>query len=584
MNATLPAQLQPPDEAPTAFDPELEIAVAIPVAIRCWTRWWLAASTRVFGYPGGAVLPLYDALYAEPRLRHVLVRHEQAAVHAAEGYARSTGRRGGGAGDLRPGGEQHDDGAAGRAVRLHSHPVHQRPGQQRGDRHRRLPGMRRAGDLAAGAPNGTRSCDRAATSRRWCARGWRSPEVAARVGAAGRAQGCAARVAAGPGGEGEGQDLVDEQAGGGAAAPGRGPPRADADGHPTAGGSAGHRAGGRLDRGGAASGVLWGRRADPNAARTRARSSRRSSTRQAPCTLTLMGWAPVCRRHPPSWLGMLGMHGTLEANLAMHHADLIVWGGRAFRRPGDGSAGQLRAGRASDPSGHRSGADRQGASRRPGAVRRCGHSAAEAASRAGASRDADGAARRLVVAHRGLAGAAFCWTSRTRRRRRDRLDRRGAASDVGGSAFGLRASGRWLTSGGAGTMGYGVPAAIGAQIAHPDKTVVLCNNGYMGMVRQWQELIHGGRYSHSYNASLPDFVALARAFGWGARRVERRGKFWRGRSPNPLASDGPFFLDVAVTPGEKMLPDDPGGEGASGGDVAPPGARAPVSCRLSAGS
>ncbi|AIT26016.1 thiamine pyrophosphate enzyme, C-terminal TPP binding domain protein [Bordetella holmesii 41130] len=97
-------------------------------------------------------------------------------------------------------------------------------------------------------------------------------------------------------------------------------------------------------------------------------------------------------------------------------------------------------------------------------------------------------------------------------------------------------------------MGYGLPAAIGAQIAHPDKTVVcvsgdasvlmniqelstamqhcapvkvvLCNNGYMGMVRQWQELIHGGRYSHSYNASLPDFVALARAFGWGAARVE----------------------------------------------------------------
>src|SRR3546814_2627211 len=99
-----------------------------------------------------------------------------------------------------------------------------------------------------------------------------------------------------------------------------------------------------------------------------------------------------------------------------------------------------------------------------------------------------------------------------------------------------------------GTMGYGLPAAIGAQIAHPDKTVVcvsgdasvlmniqelatatqhqapvklvLCNNGHMGMVRQWQELIHDGRYSHSYNASLPDFVALAKAFGGGAARVE----------------------------------------------------------------
>ena len=97
-------------------------------------------------------------------------------------------------------------------------------------------------------------------------------------------------------------------------------------------------------------------------------------------------------------------------------------------------------------------------------------------------------------------------------------------------------------------MGYGLPAAIGAQIAHPGRTVVcvsgdasilmniqelatavqhrtpvkvvLSNNGHMGMVRQWQELIHGGRYSHSYNEALPDFVAVARGFGWQARRVD----------------------------------------------------------------
>ena len=110
---------------------------------------------------------------------------------------------------------------------------------------------------------------------------------------------------------------------------------------------------------------------------------------------------------------------------------------------------------------------------------------------------------------------------------------------------------RWMTSGGLGTMGYGLPAAIGVQIAHPDALVIdiageasilmniqemstiaqyrlpvkvfILNNQYMGMVRQWQELLHGGRYSESYTAALPDFVKLADAFGAVGRRVERSG-------------------------------------------------------------
>jgi acetolactate synthase-1/2/3 large subunit len=143
-----------------------------------------------------------------------------------------------------------------------------------------------------------------------------------------------------------------------------------------------------------------------------------------------------------------------------------------------------------------------------------------------------------------------------------------------------------MTSGGLGTMGYGLPAAIGVQIAHPEALVVdiageasilmniqemstaaqyrlpvkvfIINNQYMGMVRQWQELLHGGRYSESYTAALPDFVKLAEAFGAVGLRVERPAEV-DAAIGEMLAIDRAVILDVAVDQAENCFPMIPSG-------------------------
>ena len=144
----------------------------------------------------------------------------------------------------------------------------------------------------------------------------------------------------------------------------------------------------------------------------------------------------------------------------------------------------------------------------------------------------------------------------------------------------------WMTSGGLGTMGYGLPAAMGVQIAHPDALVVdiageasilmniqemstacqyrlpvkvfILNNQYMGMVRQWQELMHGGRYSESYTASLPDFVKLAEAFGAVGLRATKPDEV-DGVIKEMLAVDRPVIVDIAVDQTENCFPMIPSG-------------------------
>jgi acetolactate synthase-1/2/3 large subunit len=146
---------------------------------------------------------------------------------------------------------------------------------------------------------------------------------------------------------------------------------------------------------------------------------------------------------------------------------------------------------------------------------------------------------------------------------------------------------RWMTSGGLGTMGYGLPAAIGAQLAHPkslvidiagEASILMCiqelstaiqyrlpvkvfilNNEYMGMVRQWQELLHGGRYSHSYSEALPDFVKLAEAFGAKGIRCYEPGDLDRAIG-EMLDYDGPVLFDCVVEKGENCFPMIPSGK------------------------
>ena len=152
---------------------------------------------------------------------------------------------------------------------------------------------------------------------------------------------------------------------------------------------------------------------------------------------------------------------------------------------------------------------------------------------------------------------------------------------------------RWMTSGGLGTMGYGLPAAIGAQLAHPDALVIdiageasilmnmqemstavqyrlpvkvfILNNEYMGMVRQWQELLHGGRYSESYSHSLPDFVKLAEAYGGvGIRCADPADLDAAIQRDDRHAAAGD--LRLRRRQGRELLPDDPVGQGAQRDD------------------
>jgi acetolactate synthase-1/2/3 large subunit len=328
-----------------------------------------------------------------------------------------------------------------------------------------------------------------------------------------------------------------------------------------------------------------------------------------PITNTLMGLGAF-PASDPQFLGMLGMHGTYEANLAMHQCDVMINIGARFD---DRVTGRLDA---FSPGSRKIHVDIDPSSINKNVnvdlpiIGDCGRTL-EAMIDLWQARGYSADARAL----KDWWGKIGVWRSRDCLRFNQdtahdaiikpqqaikRLAELTAHRDdvyitteVGqhqmwaAQFIPFEKPNRWMTSGGLGTMGYGLPAAMGVQVAHPNALVVdvageasvlmtiqelgtiaqyrlpmklfIINNHWMGMVRQWQELLHGERYSESYSDSLPDFVKLAEAFGLVGLRATRMGEL-DDVIEQMLATDRPVVADIHVDQHENCFPMIPGGK------------------------
>lgn len=534
---------------------------------------------KVFGYPGGAVLPIYDALYNEKRLHHILVRHEQAAVHAAEGYARSTGKPGVVVVTSGPGMSNTTTGLL--DAMSDSIPIICISGQ------------------VAKPLIGTQAfqeCDAigiAKTVTKWQTQIQDVREVVQRTEEAyNRAvSGRPSPVLIDFPKDIQAQ-LIDSPIGVSL----RKTPK---DSTPSeydisqainlileAKKPIIYGGGGLINSGNLACDTF----------------AKLVSMTKAPCTLTLMGLGAFPGSHP-QFIGMPGMHGTLEANLALHDSDLIVCVGARFDDRVTGDVETFA------PNSKKIHIDID-----PNSINRL------VPVDVGLTGDCGDVLSKIVPILRAkintLQDIQPWWAKIHRWQKVKSLNFETKentivpqalirsiqnatagedpiiATDVGqhqmwaAQHFVFNKPGHWLTSGGAGTMGYGLPAAIGAQLAHPDKTVIcvsgdasilmniqelstavqhktpvkiiLSNNECMGMVRQWQEFNHGGRYSHSYTEALPDFVSVAKGFGWAAERISNPDELDTAVM-RCLRHDGPYFLEVAVEKQENCFPMMPAG-------------------------
>ncbi|MEI7607767.1 MAG: acetolactate synthase 3 large subunit, partial [Rhodospirillaceae bacterium] len=539
----------------------------------------------VFGYPGGSVLPIYDALFQQNDIRHILVRHEQAAVHAAEGYARSTGKVGCVLVTSGPGATNAVTGLT--DALLDSVPLVCLSGQ--------VPTHLIGNDAfqEADTTGITRSCTKHNYLVKDVKNLARTLHEAFYVARSGR-----------PGPVlldipkdvqfNEGPYITPQQVTHKSYKPQVKPDVARVEEAiellATAKRPIFYVGGGVVNSGVEACKLL----------------TQLVRLTGFPCTATLMGLGAF-PASDPQFLGMLGMHGTYEANLSMHGCDVMVAVGARFDDRVTGKIADFAPGSKKihidiDPS----------------SINKNVRIDIPVVGDAKLVLEEMLRIWKTKAKRADNAALKDWWAQINTWRKRDclsyaksdkiikpqyALERLQDAikdkdhyitTEVGqhqmwaAQFLPFDEPFRWLTSGGLGTMGYGLPSSLGVQIAHPKSLVVgisgdasimmniqematavqygapikvfLLNNGYMGMVRQWQELLHGSRYSQShFDGWQPDFVKLAEAFGATGLRATKVSELDEVIK-KMIETPGPVIADIAVDPTENCFPMIPGGK------------------------